>query len=686
MTLAAAALLTSVGVLVGVGIPASAATAADAPAWSVVPTSNPPHHSGSVAAVSCVTAQDCTAVGAYVNLQGKTVPLIAQENGGTWTSQAAPVPAGVDNGSLSAVSCTSATFCVAVGQTETLPFTFNAIVETWNGQSWHVSVVLANRFQADLATVSCTSATFCTAVGNYQNNAQGNTAPASVTWNGTSWTEQTMTAPFILYPIKYNRPQAVTCTSATRCVAVFNQSAYLTSRGGPRPLNIPYAAEWNGTLWTSTALPLLRSGFGLANAGLNAVGCPTASTCLMAGGIGGSQLLTFANHLFTRTPSAGSGVLTIISCSSATLCQGVGGSSAGSWNGAKWTLQARSGPPLSGFSCLPDGTCVGVGNVSGQPVAVTKTGSTWQQADIPVPAGLGEAALLFDSCPTSTSCLALGTDLNDQYEATSASLERWDGTSWTSEPAPLWVASSTANSCPTPTECVVLNSPSLDGSNSTVGVFRNGAWSMQDLPFNAPGALDCPTLDRCIAVGTDGAATWDGTTWTSIPTPQGADSISGVDCVTPTACIAVGGSAQGDAYPYASRWNGSTWTTQTMPAGPIGGLSSVACTGDQQCLATGEDVILRDSVGTWTMEGADGQQLGGTYIACSSSTRCVTVSLFTTDSDVWNGTSWSVIPLAAPPGNATAQVGGLSCAPAGPCFLVGAAFSRGRATLIEELP
>ena len=68
---------------------------------------------------------------------------------------------------LTGVSCTSASFCMAVGDYVNSGGHLQTLTEAWNGKSWSlVSPANTNSNQSQRVTgVSCTSASFCMAVG-----------------------------------------------------------------------------------------------------------------------------------------------------------------------------------------------------------------------------------------------------------------------------------------------------------------------------------------------------------------------------------------------------------------------------------------------------------------------------------------------------------------------------------------
>ena len=67
--------------------------------------------------ISCTTIGNCVAVGTYNDNGVGHVPLVAVQTNGTWATAFTPAsePAGFSTGTLSAVSCPSASNCVAVG-------------------------------------------------------------------------------------------------------------------------------------------------------------------------------------------------------------------------------------------------------------------------------------------------------------------------------------------------------------------------------------------------------------------------------------------------------------------------------------------------------------------------------------------------------------------------------------------
>ena len=139
-------------------------------AWAMQAMPNPPGGATSgvatsLADVSCTSAIVCTAVG-----NSALGSLVERWNGTSWAIQ--PTPSLVEaqgTDSLGGVSCTSAAACTAVGQFANYRGTSVTLAERWNGASWAIQPIPTPRGGGDLLIydVSCTSATFCTAVGTY---------------------------------------------------------------------------------------------------------------------------------------------------------------------------------------------------------------------------------------------------------------------------------------------------------------------------------------------------------------------------------------------------------------------------------------------------------------------------------------------------------------------------------------
>jgi hypothetical protein len=192
--------------------------------WSVLPVPNPPFGEGleqsELSDVSCTSPSDCVAVGSVVYtryLSSKAV--IEQWNGASWSLVNSP-SVGAEN-ELDGVSCTTngGARCVAVGAEDptsnqgTPNINGHAVVEVDQGGEWSVAAkvdaIAANH--SNLAAVSCLSATDCVAVGRYQIGADSFLLDDN--WDGQAW------AP-VHTPPSFGAGVGVSCTAATNCLDV----------------------------------------------------------------------------------------------------------------------------------------------------------------------------------------------------------------------------------------------------------------------------------------------------------------------------------------------------------------------------------------------------------------------------------------------------------------------------------
>jgi len=250
----------------------AAGSASAASTWAIQATPNPGSATGpALLGVSCPSANSCFAVGTDTNsnLNDQVTQMLAEHwNGSSWAIQAAPVPSGAAESELDAVSCTSASNCMAVGSLTGTTTYIAGIAEHWNGKTWTVENVInpnganpSGDTADELDDVSCVSAMSCTAVGF---NNVGDKALAEH-WNGSSWTIQST-------PSITNGPEfdAISCVSATSCTAV-GDSASATST---------LAEQWNGSSWSVQSTPNVT---GAATNLFDAIACVSATSCTAVG-------------------------------------------------------------------------------------------------------------------------------------------------------------------------------------------------------------------------------------------------------------------------------------------------------------------------------------------------------------------------------------------------------------------
>ena len=281
----------------------------DGSTWSIVPS---PNVSGSIydylQAVSCTSTTFCMAVG-YEVPGGKNVTLVETFDGGSWSIVPSPNEPGSADDYLHGVSCRSAGECTLVGAYINTRLDLDGtLVETWNGGFLSIRPSPnGSSYLNDLAEVSCSSRSFCAAVGNQTaGHAQFERTLA----------ETTKTADWSVEPVGdastfANELDGVSCTSADLCRAVgwfFNGTA-------TRPL----VEEWDGTAWSVKASP----NFGVT---LNAVSCRSADACTAVGNGGLIESWDGVSWAVVRTDRTidKKRHLAAVSCDTATVCTAVG--------------------------------------------------------------------------------------------------------------------------------------------------------------------------------------------------------------------------------------------------------------------------------------------------------------------------------------------------------------------------
>jgi hypothetical protein len=640
---ASASACTSVGYYQdGSGADLTLAEAWNGSAWSLQTVPNPSGATSSILnAVSCPSAAACTAVGYYEDGTGTYLPFAVAWNGSSWAIQNTPAPTNAAAGFLNAVSCTSSSACRAVGDYTNGSGVPLAMAEAWNGTAWSVQTIPSPQgvTSSVLSAVSCTSAAACVAVG-YYDNGSGVDLSLADNWNGKTWTARTPPNPVSTTGTVSSFLNAVSCTSATACRAV---GFYLNGSG----IQSPVGDVWNGTAWALETPPDLT---GASDSFLNAVSCISATACRAVGdftnNLGNQLILVETLSTTTWTPgtppdptSPGSSVLNSVSCPSATACAAVGAYTNSSGNqvalaesgsGNTWAVQPSPNPPaaassvLSGVSCPSATACAAVGNYttgSGSQVALASVwnGSSWKVRAVPVPKSATSSVLNAVSCSSATACTAVGSYTSNAQVFTL--VEGWNGSAWSVQPSPdaIGVGFNTLNGvwCSSSTACIAVGG-SRDTSRTLVPLAEawNGqTWSLQTVPTptlpppqpvlsSVLNAVSCTSITACVAVGDFGtipgkqtlAESLSGTTWAvqTTPNPIGAGTsiLNGVSCASVTACIAVGDSTSfaGAETTLAEGLSGTTWALQTSP-NPTGGsnntLNGLSCTSATACNAVG---------------------------------------------------------------------------------------------------
>jgi hypothetical protein len=367
-----------------------------------------------------------------------TLAVTASAQASSWSlEQTPPVSAGAfyPFDTFSAVTCPSATRCIAVGSGPGAEGVY-PLVDIWNGSSWSVTELNSDYDQgAPLLGVSCPGSTNCIAVGYGQE--LGPMWPVAEILSGTSWNEETL--PFPAHPEQpyYTQSQlnAISCAPGTVCTAV--GADHLSSQ--------PLIEQLRDGHWTIQSAPLGVEG---GDTGLLAVSCLSATNCTAVGNSGGHAVID-------------------------------------SWNGTAWSVQQSTGPgaatesSLNGVSCTYNLHCTAVGsetvNGIGRPLIESRTSTTWKVESASVPADGQAGELNAVKCRTDSGCEAVGSYVDSSGETVTL-IEHQLYVKWGVQPSPNPPGTSVNNltgvACPTSTICQAVGAS--DGDDLLAEVYAPG--------------------------------------------------------------------------------------------------------------------------------------------------------------------------------------------------------------------
>ena len=472
------------------------------------------------------------AVGSWSAAGGDQQPLAETLSGGTWTPDGLAMPSGATDASLSGVSCTSSTACVAVGHYSGSTGEERPLAATLSGGTWSYTEIAlpGGANYASLNGVSCTGAGACVAAGSYDVTTSTNgyvyTHVLIETLSGGTWTATTGISPS---GKGYASLTGISCTSSTACTAMGNWEKTTTGVS-----EVPLVESLSGTTWSTHVL----------------------------GGVG---FLTFMSG---------------VTCTTSTHCVAVGNAETGAGyevvvetgSGSSWTPttginpSGGSYPNLSGVSCSSTTACVAVGEYSTtghQHILIeTLSSGTWTPSKPADPAGTTTPSLGAVSCAGS-SCEAAGGYTNGNH-ALVGSVSGGSVTATTGiDPTGPAAAHLAGVSCAQAGQCV------------GVGYTELAATGTHDVPFAA----------------VDATGTWSGASL-GLPSGASAAQLYGVSCTSTTTCVAVGyeSATTGATHALVETLSGSTWTADALTT-PTGGSSpqlyGVSCTSTTSCVAVG---------------------------------------------------------------------------------------------------
>jgi hypothetical protein len=365
--------------------------------------------------------------------------------------------------------------------------------------AWSVTPTPSPRLasRAVLSSVSCPAPRKCVAVG-YDVDAANTPVPLSERWNGARWVIQPTpalpgaTAGFLF---------GVSCVTPRSCTAVGSVTGTVATA--------ILAERWNGVRWAIQPVPapVRRVRAAHPTAYLAAVSCPSAGACT-AVGYAGNRAGTAGTVLalrWTRTAGwrtqpipaprhTGAAFLSGVSCASVTVCTAVGSETTSGGRGAvlaeRWTRNHWRSEPiptpagsqsvqLTGVSCPTSSSCTAVGyfDTAGIDVmlAERREAARWVIGRARYPHGARSARFAQVSCPTPRSCTAVGL-LNGVDGLNAPLAERWTPRGWTVQPTPgPGTATAPADaelsgvSCPRSARCVAVGAVEpLSGGGSAL--------------------------------------------------------------------------------------------------------------------------------------------------------------------------------------------------------------------------
>jgi hypothetical protein len=599
--------------------------------------------SGAFAATSCTSASHCVAVGNDGNGQ----PLVLAGDPSSWgAAQAEQITLGSSFGrynNLDAITCTSTSYCVAVGSDGN----GQPLVLAGDPSSWGVpqaeEITLGSSFGSggNLDSITCSSAIDCVAVGS-----DGNSQPLALAGDPSSWgaaqaEEITLSSSFGRYDNGGNL-DSIACTSADYCVAV-----------GYDSYGRPLALAGDPSSWGAAQAEEITLGSSVGPGGnLNSITCSSASYCVAVGSDNNSQPLVLAGD-----PSSWG----VPQAEEVTL-----GSSFG------------SGGYLDSITCSSAGYCVAVGSDgnyyagNNQPLVLAGDPSSWSGANakqITLGKAFGSSGSLDSiTCTSASYCVAVGSDGNGSDGNVQPIVLAGDPSSWSlAQAREIGLKGSKFGAA------VDVQSLACASASACFAVWSNGllagdpsSWGAAQLEqitlgssFGSNGgglnSITCTSASYCVAVGSDGhnqplVLAGDPSSWSGAKAKQvtlgkafGSDGndLNSITCTSASYCVAVG--SDGNNQPLVLAGDPSSWSgaqakqiTLGKAFGSDGWLNTVACPSRSYCVAVGIDgnnqpLVLAGDPSSWSGAQAKQITLGKAFgsggwlntVACPSRSYCV---------------------------------------------------------------
>jgi hypothetical protein len=602
--------------------------------------------------VDCIGIGTCIAVGFYPLHNGHNIlagyryrPMVETLSGGSWKLLTLPLPRGVSDAVLTAVSCpANGSFieCGLVGDayvgTGWTPIAFSFLAGRWHAAL--LPLPPDSGSQLFPWTISCPATGSCFALGDFAVIGTDEAGLVVDSLQDREWTETALPLPaggYYSFSDNYAPAGQVSCASASSCTAV---AAYQSSDGTQTPLREDLV---DGS-WIPSSLP---EPLGDSDAYPRSVSCLTSSSCVAVGDASNSR-------------GSSDNIVEILT------------------GGGSWHASILPGPPntpygsITSISCSSPTDCIAVGNFLNDqdqqfPFAETLTNGSWSASLLPLPDNsttISSGTINAISCPAVQECVAVG-NFSDSFTPERPLAEILSDGVWTPQVLPLPAklhdkADLSAVSCTSTTWCAAIGTPASYDS-LLVETMRTGHWTANSIAPLAGESqvsfdgISCPQIMSCVAVGgfwgnnfvfsRPLAASLTGTTWKlrRLPAPEATSRrfslvlpmLSSVSCIAPRSCVAVGSyPSTGMLFPFVERLAGSRWISKTLPT--VGESTwtfiwSISCGSNNVCKAVGEQsglpLVEEFSDNTWTADTMSllPQQDGAALltVSCAERTSCV---------------------------------------------------------------
>ena len=566
-----------------------------------VPLATPPFLYGFVD-VDCASVERCVA------LTTSGLAATTTDGGTTWNVVTMGIVATL-------ISCPSATTCYAAGTASLAVGAAPAIAVSHDGGATWGRTAVPDIVMA-LTGLDCPSETACRAVGT---NTVLRTSDGGAHWDSVT------TAPGIAPDIA--------CPTTQVCLVTVGQGTTQVLR------SIDGGASFSALFPFSAPSP----------SGLNRIECPSAITCVAAGGFGvdgGTVRIDVASGGFTvGSPRPEANGLSVLACTTA-HCVALGRDPVAFRTGRFTTVVSDDGgatfasvpntaaPSVADVACPTATRCVAVGQtgvptgVSGDTGAlVTVTddlGATWHPGSVPTAAGELRRVM----CGSPATCVAI--------EATTGLLRSNDaGATWSAASLPPTIAQLFAVACPSASVCLatgIVPGPSLpgDGYRLLRSVDGGATWTVVVGAPPGSGELACTADGRCLLLGVQSTgpielafSTDRGASWTPVSGPAGRAPSGGLRCSASTCLLQTFDMAHSYEL-FATTDVGATWTSATGSALMVDRL----CAPDGSCLGVSTDAGGRvatstDGGSTWSTAAAPPTVRSFGRVACPEPTRCL---------------------------------------------------------------